>query len=122
MNTKLIQKVKNNFDKDFLNVMNNAVFEKTKENVRQHRNIKLLITETKRYCLVSKPNYHNRKFFTEHLLAVEMRQNQMLINKSIYLGLSILDLSKIVMYEFWFDYEKPKYCENTKLCYIDTDR
>ena len=112
MNTKLKQKAKNSFEKHFFKLMSNAVFGKTMENVRKHRNIKLLATKRRRNCLVSEPNYHNTKFFTEHLLAIEMRKTQILMNKPIYLGLSILDLSKIVIYEFWYDYVIPKYGEN----------
>ena len=101
--------------------MDNAVFGKTMENVRKHRNIKLVTTERRRNYLVSEPNYHATKFFTEDLLAIEMRKTQILMNKPLYLGLSILDLSKTVMYEFWYDYVKPKYGENEKPCYMDTN-
>ena len=65
---------------------------------------------------MSEPNYHTTKFFTENVLAIEMRKTQILMNKLVYLGLSILDLSKTVMYEFWYDYVKPNYGENAKLC------
>ena len=121
MNTKLRQKAKKNFEKDFFKVISNGVFGKTMKNVRQHRNIKLVTTERRRNYLVSEPNYHTTKFFTENLLAIEMRKTQILMNKPVYLGLSILDLSKTVMYEFWYDYVTPKYLENAKLCYMDTD-
>ena len=100
--------------------MNNAVFGKTMEKVRKHRNIKLVTPERRRNYLVSEPNYHTTKFFTENLLAIEMRKTQILMNKPVYLGLSILDLSKTVMYEFWYDYVKPNYGENAKFCYMDT--
>ena len=89
--------------------MNNAVFRKTMENVRKHRNIKLIATKRKRNYLVSQPNYHTTKFFTKNLLATEMRKTQILMNNPVYLGLSILDLSKTVMHEFWYDYVNPKY-------------
>ena len=75
--------------------MNNAVFAKTMENVGKHRNIKLVTTERRRKDLVSKPNYHIRKFSTENLLAIEMRKTQMSMNKPVYIGLSILDLSNL---------------------------
>ena len=91
------------------------------ENVRKHRNIKLVTTNRRRNYLVSERNYHTTKFFTENLLAIEMRKTQIIMNTSVYLGLSILDLSKTVMYKFWYDYVKPKYCENAKLCYMGTD-
>ena len=71
--------------------------------------------------LVSEPNYHTTKFFTENLLAIEMRKTQVVMNKPVYLGLSISDLIKTVMYEFWHDYVKRKYGKNVKLCYMDTD-
>ena len=79
-----------------------------------------LTTERRKKCLVSEPNYHATKFFTEILLAIEMRKTQILMNKLVYLGLSILDLSKTVIYEFWYHYVKPKYGEKAKLCYMDT--
>ena len=120
-NTKIRQKAKNNFEKDFFKLMNNAGFGKTLENVRKHRNIKLVTTERRRNYLVSEPNYHTTKFFKENLLAIEMRKTQILMNKPVYFGLSILDLSKTVMFEFWYDYVKPKYGKNAKLCYMDTD-
>ena len=80
--------------------------EKIMENGRKHRDIKLVATERRRNCLVSEPNYHTRKFLTENLLATEMKKAEMLMNKTVYLGLSILELSKILMYEFWNDYVK----------------
>ena len=101
--------------------MNNAVFGKAMENVRKHRNITLVTTEKRTNFLVSEPNYHTTKFFTENLLAIEMRKSQILMNKPVYFGLSILDLSTTVMYEFWCDYVKPKYGENAKFCNMDTD-
>ena len=62
-----------------------------------------------------------QNFFTENLLAIEMKKTEILMNKSAYSGLSILELSKLLMYEFWYDYVKPKYDEKSKLCYMDTD-
>ena len=101
--------------------MNNSVFGKTMENVRKHRDIKLVIADRKRNQLVSEPNYHATKWFSENLLAIEMKKTKVKMNKLVYLGLSILEISKILMYEFWYDYMKPKYGDNAKLCYIDTD-
>ena len=100
--------------------MNNTVLGKTKENARKHRNIKLVTTEIRRNNLVSEPIYYPSMFFTEDLLVIEMRKTQILINKPVYLGLSTLNLRKTVMYEFWYDYVKPKYGGNAKLCYMDT--
>ena len=121
MNTDLRKKAKNEFDKYFLKLMNNAVFGKTLENVRKHRDIKLVTTERRRNCLVSEPNYYTTKFFTENLVVIEMKKTEILVNKLVHLGLSILELSKILMYEFWHDYVKPKYSEKVKFCQMNTD-
>ena len=80
--------------------MNNAVFGKTMENLRKHRNIKLVTTERRRNYLVSEPNYRTTKFFTENLLAIEMRKTLILMNKPVYLGLSILDRSENLLYGY----------------------
>ena len=101
--------------------MNNSVFGKTMENVKKHRDIKLVTTNEKRNKLVSEPNYHTRKRFSENLFAIEMKKTKVKRNKPIYLGMSILDISKTLMYKFWFDYFKPKYGDRAKLCYTDTD-
>ena len=121
MNTNLRKKSKNDFEKDFFKLMNNAVSGKTMENARKHRDIKLVTTERRRNYLGSEPNYHTTKFFTESLLAIEMKKTEIIMNKSVCLGLSILELSKILMYEFWSDYVKPKYGEKAIMCYMDTD-
>ena len=86
------------------------------ENVRKHRNIKLVTTDKRRNQLVSGPNYHTTKWFSEKLLAIEMKKTKVKMNKPIYLGLSILEISKTLMHEFWYDYMKLKYRENVKLC------
>ena len=83
--------------------MNNAVFGKTMGNLRKHRDIKLLTTERRRNYLVSEQSYHTTKFFIEHVLAIEMKKTEILMDKPVYLGLSILELSKILMYEFCCD-------------------
>ena len=113
MNTELRKLAKDDFEKDLFKLMNNAVFGKTMENIRKHRYIKLVKTDKKRSKLVSEPNYHTMNYISKDLSIVEM-------NKPIYLGLSILDISKILMYEFWYDYMKPKYGNDVKLCYMDT--
>ena len=121
MNTKLRIKAKNEFEKDFFELMNNAVFGKTMENVRKHRDIKLVTTDKRRNQLASEPNYHTTKHFSDNLMAIEMKKTKVKMNKPIYLGMSILDISKTLMYEFWYDYIKPKYGDRLKLCYTDTD-
>ena len=121
MDTKWRKEAKNDFEKDFFKLMNNAVFGKTMENVRKHRDIKLVTTDKRRNQLVSEPNYQTTKWFSEKLLATEMKKTKVKVNKPIYLGLSILEISKTLMYEFWYDYMKPKYGDNVKLCFMDTD-
>ena len=96
MNTNLRKKVK----KIFFELRNNVVYGKTMENVGEHRDIKLVTKERRRIYLVSEPNYHTTKFFTENLLTIEMKKAEILMNKLVYLGLSILELSKVLMYEF----------------------
>ena len=80
--------------------MNNAVFGKTIENVRKRRDIKLTTSEKRRIKLVSEPNYHATKHFSENLIAIEIKKAKLKMNKSIYLGIPILDMSKVLMYEF----------------------
>ena len=121
MNTKLRTEAKNDFEKDFFKLMNNAVFGKTMENVRKHRDIKLVTTDKRRNQLVSEPNYHTTKYFSENLLAIEMKKTKVKMNKPVYLGMSILDISKTLMYEFWYDYIKPKYQEKAELLAIGMD-
>ena len=91
------------------------------ENVRNHRDIKLITSDKRRKRLVSKPNYHSHKKFSDHLMAIEMKKTRVKMTKPLYLGMSILDISKILMYEFWYNYIIPKYGDRAKLCYTDTD-
>ena len=95
--------------------------EKTMENVRKYRSIKFVTTDKRRNQLASEPNYHTLKHFSENLTAIEMRKTKAKINQPIYLNMSILDISETLMYEFWHYYIKPKYKDNTKLCYMGTD-
>ena len=101
--------------------MNNAVYGRTIENVRSHRDIKLVTTNTRRKQLVSQPNYHTCKCFSEHLMAIELKKTKVCMNKPIYIGQAVLDISKTLMYTFYYDYLKPKYGDKVKLCYMDTD-
>ena len=121
MNTKLRIEEKNDFEKDVFKLMNNSVFRKSMKNVRKHRDIKLVITDKRRNHLASEPNYHTPKYFSESLTAIEMKKTKVKMNKPIYLGMSILDVTKTLMYKFWYDYIKPKYQDIAKLCYMDTD-
>ena len=120
-NTELRKLAKDDFEKDLFKLMNNAVFGKTMENIRKHRDIKLITTYKKRNKLVSERNYHSINYISEDLSIIEMNKTKVKMNKPIYLGLLILDISKILMYQFWYDYMKPKYNDNVKLCYMDMD-
>ena len=101
--------------------MNNSVFRKTMENVRKHRDIELVTADKRRNQLVIEPNYNTKNWFSENFLAIGMKKIKVKINKPVYLGLSILDISKTLTYEFWYDYIKLKYHDKTKLCYMDTE-
>ena len=98
MNTKLRKEAKNEFEKDFFKLMNNTVFRKTMENVRNHTDLKLVTTDKERNKLVSEPNYHTTKHFSENLLAIEMKKTKVTMKKPVYLGMSILHISKTLMY------------------------
>ena len=121
-NTQLRKVATNDFEKDFFKLMNNSVFGKTIENIRKHRNIKLVTTEEKYLRTVMKPNFKSGVLFGENLMGCEMGKIKVVMNKPVYFGQAILDLSKLVMYEFHYDYMVPKYgLEKLKLCYMDTD-
>ena len=121
MNTELGKKAKNEFEKNFFKLMNNFVFGKTMENVRNHRDIKSVTSDKRRKRLVSDPNYHSHKIFSDHLMATEIKKTRVKMTKPLHLGMSKLDISKILIYEFWYDYISPKYGNKAKLCYTDTD-
>ena len=120
MNAELRMQAKNDFEKDFFKLMNNAVFGKTMENVRNHRDIKIVTTDKRRSILASEPNYHSTKYISKDLI-MEMKKAEVKMNKPIHLGQAILDLSKTLMYEVWYDYIKSMYSDKAKLCYTDTD-
>ena len=86
------------------------------ENVRKHNVRKLVTTHKRRNYLVSEPNYHTEKCFSEYLAAIEMKKVKVKMNKPVYLGLSILEISQTLMYEFWYNHIKPKYQNGAKLC------
>ena len=121
MNNKYRTNAQNEFEKNFFKLMNNSVFGKTMENVHNHRDTKLVNTYEKLNKYVNEPNMVNIKYFSKDLLAIEMRKTVIKMYKPLYLGLTILDLSKITMYEFYYDYLKPKYDDDVKSCYTDTD-
>ena len=121
MNTKLRTDATSNFEKNFFKLMNNSVLGKTMENVRNQRDIKLVTTNEKKRKYVSEPNYHISKYFSEDLMAIETRKTSVTMNKPLYLGQAILDISKDLMYEFWYDFIVPKYGDKATLNYMDTD-
>ena len=121
MNTNLRAKAKNNFEKDFYKLMNNSVFGKTMENIRNRVNVKLVNTEGKLKKLVSKPNFKSCKIFSENLVSVHMKKTSLTMIKPVYLGMCILDLSKTIMYDFYYNYIKQKYGDKAILLFSDTD-
>ena len=121
MNTSLRTQAKNNFEKDFFKLMNNAVFGKTMENIRNRVNIKLVNTGEQFKKLTAKPNYESRKIFNENLVSVHMKNTSLTMDKPVYLGMCILDLSKTLMYDFHYRYIKTKYGSKAKLLFTDTD-
>ena len=120
-NTQLRMAATNDFEKDFFKLMNNSVFGKTMENIRKHRNIKLVMTEEKYLRTVMRPNFKSGVLFGENLMGCEMGEIKVVMDKPVYLGQVILDLSKIIMYEFHYDYMVPKYGDRLKVCYMDMD-
>ena len=122
MNTKVRTEAKNDFEKDFFKLMNNSAFGETMENVRNHQDIKLVATDERRKRLVSELNYHTTKWFDKDFLPIKMNKTKILMNKSVYLAQAILDISKTLIYEFWYDYLKSKHGDKVKLCYMDKGR
>ena len=121
-NTNLRAMAKNNFEKDFFKLMNNSVFGKTMENIRNRVDVKLVNTKEKLRKLVAKPNLRSPpKIFSENLVSVHMRKTSLTMNKPIYLGMCILELSKIIMFDFHYNYIKSKYADKAKLLFTDTD-
>ncbi|XP_067942840.1 uncharacterized protein [Watersipora subatra] len=120
-NTKLRAAAKNNFEIAFFKLMNNVIFGKTMENIRNRSNIKLVSTEDKARELIAQPNYETRTTFNEHLTAVHMKATNLYFDKPMYLGAAILDISKTVMYDFHYNYIKPKYGNRAQLLFTDTD-
>ena len=118
---ELRKNAKNDFEKDFYKLKINSIYGKTVENDRKHRDIKLVTAEYKRNKLASEPNYHSTKCISKHLLVMEMKETEVRMNKPIYLGQAVLDLSKTLMFEFWYNYLKPMYGNKIRLCYTDTE-
>ena len=112
---------KNETEKDFFKLMNNSVFGKTMENIRNRVNIKLVNDKKQAEKLSAKPNFNHCNIFSEDLVAIHMKKTKLYFNKPVYLGMCILDSSKTLMYEFHYNYIKKKYGDKVKLLFTDTD-
>ena len=121
MNTNFRCVAKNDLEKNFFKLMSNSVFGKMIENVRKRREIKLIVSEERRKKLVSEPNHASCTAFSDHLIAIEMRKTRIYMDKPILVGQAILDKSKELTYQFYYDYLKPKIKDKVKLMYMDTD-
>ena len=124
MNTALRAKAKNDFKKDFFKLMNNSVFGKTMENLRKRQRVSIVqpITDPKKYKkLTSDPSFKSRKIFSENLVAIHQRKTEVNLNRPTYIGMCVLDLSKLCMYQFYYDTLKARYGGRVRLCYTDTD-
>ena len=121
LNTSLRTKGKNDFEKDFFKLMNNSVFGKTMENIRNRVDVKLVNNRGAAEKLSAKPNFEKATIFDEGLVAIHMKRTKLTFNKPVYCGMAILDLSKTLIYDFHYGYILPKYGKNQKLLYTDTD-
>ena len=120
-NTELRKKATNAFEKDFFKLMNNSVFGKTMENIRNRVDIKLVNNKKKAIELTRKLNYNSWTWFSENLVAIHMNRIKLYFNKPIYIGMSILDISKTLIYDFHYNYMIPKFKNNQQLLFTDTD-
>ena len=121
LNTRLKKTAKNEFEKNYFKLMNNSVFGKKMENIRNHKDMKLVTSEQKYQKYVMKPNFKDGHPFSKYLFALEMGKTEIKMNKPVYVGQAILDLRKTLMYEFHYYYMRPKHGSKVKLCYMDTD-
>ena len=121
LNTDLRTNARNDSEKDFFKLMNNSVFGKTMENIRNRVDISLVNDRRKAEKLAAKPNFKHLTIFDENLVSIHMKRTKLKFNKTVYCGMAILDLSKTLMYDLHYNYIKPKFGENAKLLFTDTD-
>ena len=114
LNTDLRTKGKNYFEKDFFKLMNNSVFGKTMENIRNRVDVRLVNYQKKAKKLIAKPNFRHWTIFDENLIAVHMKRTKLTFNKPVYCGMAILDISKTLIYDFHYGYILPKYGKKSK--------
>ena len=120
-NTELRKAADNSFEKDFFKLMNNSVFGKTIENIRKRQNIFLVDNRKTALNLSKRPNFERVTIFDKNLIAAHMKKTEIYFNKPVYVGQAILDLSKTLMYDFHYNYIKPKYGKKAELLFTDTD-
>ena len=121
LNTDLRTKGKNDFEKDFFKLMNNSVFGKTMENIRNRVDVRLVGNMEKAQKLIAKPNLKHWTRFDENLIGVHLKRTKLVFNKPVYCGMTILDLSKTLIYDFHYKYIIPKFGKKQKLLFTDTD-
>jgi len=120
-NTELRKTASNSFEKDFFKLMNNSVFGKRIENIRERQNIVLIDDKKLALKLSSKPNFERVTIFDPNLIACHMKKTEVYFNKPIYVGQAILDLSKTLMFDFHYNYIKEKYGHKAELPFTDTN-
>ena len=123
MNTDLRKQANSDFEKDLYKLMNNAVYGKTMENLRRRVNVKLVRSheEDKLRRLIASPSFARANIFDDDLAAVQMHKSRLVLNRPIYVGMSVLDLSKSLMYDFYYNQMKAQYGDRVELLYTDTD-
>ena len=120
-NTEKRKNARNDFEKDIFKLLNNAVFGKTMEDKRKHLDFEIVSDERRFMKCVNNPSFKHSHIINENLVGVEKQKPKLKLDKPIFIGMSILDLSKQHMYKFYFDVMKPKYGDNIRMVYTDTD-